>query len=410
MTDPMSDSGITTLREVFAGRRGLPAEAFVDERWFASEVDLLMRRHWVCVGLTRDAAGPGDLFPIEFAGWPLVCVRDATGLLRVFHNVCSHRGAMLVETAECAAARITCPYHRWMYGLEGDLQHTHHVGGFRVHVTPEADPAALGLRQVRSAEWHGFLFVDLSGEAEPFDDFIRPTEQRLAPVDFSIVRDDPAFDATYALRSNWKTVVENFVESYHVPQVHPELQRFNPMSAHFQILGGAAYAGQGGTAYGSGDNPAPMPGDDLPRMQSLLVQDFSYESLYVFPNLILVPVENMMFSIIVSPTSAGETSERVSFAFYTDESLGEAFRTSREAVVASIIQVNSEDIAIVESCQRGRRSPAFTGGVFVQRQEATSQLVQRMFAGRMLQQMGEAVDLTTLPVEDIHHEHAPAAT
>lgn len=89
--------------------------------------------------------------------------------------------------------------------------------------------------------------------------------------------------------------MENFVENYHVPAVHPELREFNPMAAHFQILGGAAYAGQGGTAYGSADNSAPMPGKDLPAMQSLVAQPFSYGSLYVFPNLILVPTENMMF-------------------------------------------------------------------------------------------------------------------
>lgn len=395
------------LAEVFAGERGLPAAAFVSESYFNDEMALLMRRHWVCIGLARDAAMPGDLHPVEFAGIPLVLARDAQGELRVLHNVCSHRGAMLVDEPQCGAARITCPYHRWMYSLDGTLEHTHHVGGFRVHVTPEADPSELGLQAVRSQVWHGFVFVDLSGRAEPFDEFIRPTADRLAVIDFDIVRDDPSFDSDVELRSNWKTIIENFVESYHVPQVHPELQKFNPMSAHFQILGGAAYAGQGGTAYGSADNPAPMPGDDLPTMPSLVAQDFSYESLYIFPNLILVPVENMMFWIIVSPVSAGVTRERVSFSFYTDEALSDAKRASREAVVESIVQVNTEDIAIVESCQRGRHSPAFVGGVFMRRQEATSLLVQRVFAGRLLEQLGEPVDFSALPFEDIHHEMAP---
>jgi choline monooxygenase len=401
------DVDTTMLHAVHAGRRGLPGEAFVSEDYFEAEMPLLIQRQWVCVGLDRDASNPGDLSPFELAGVPMVMVRDSDATLRVFHNVCSHRGAMLVEQAECATARITCPYHRWMYGLDGQLQHSHHAGGFRVHVTPEADPAQLALRTVRSAVWNGFVFVDLSGEAPPFDEFIRPTAARLAPVDFSIVRDDRSFDATVEVRANWKTIIENFVESYHVPQVHPELQKFNPMSAHFQILGGAAYAGQGGTAYGSSTNPLPMPGDDLPRMRSLVDQPYSYESLCVFPNLILVPVENMMFSIIVMPRSAGTTTERITFAFYTDEALGERFHAGREAVVASIVRINDEDVRIVESCQRGRRSPAFEGGVFMQRQEATSLLVQRVFAGRMLEQLGEPVDMASLPCVDIHHDLAP---
>jgi choline monooxygenase len=189
--------------------------------------------------------------------------------------------------------------------------------------------------------------------------------------------------------------------------VHPELQKFNPMSAHFQILGGAAYAGQGGTAYGSADNPAPMPGDDLPLMQTLVAQPFSYESLYVFPNLILAPIQNMMFSIIVYPVAAGVTVERIAFFFFTDESLSEQHRCGREAVAQAILQVNNEDIEIVQSCQRGRHSPAFAGGVFMRNQEATSLLVQRVFAGRLLEQLGAEVDFSTLPIEDIFHELAP---
>ena len=403
----MTDLDVPMLTEVFAGQRGLPAAAFIDERYFGEEMRLLMGRHWVCIGFEHDVARAGDLHPLVFAGMPLLMARDTEGELRVFHNVCSHRGAVLVDEPQCGAARITCPYHRWMYGLDGALQHTHHVGGFRVHVTPEADPEQLGLTPIATHVWNGYVFIDLSASAGPFDDYIRPTADRMAPVDWDIVRHDPAFDATFELRSNWKIIVENFVESYHVPQVHPELQRFNPMSAHFQVLGGAAYAGQGGTAYGSADNPVPMPGNDLPLMDTLVARPFSYESLYVFPNLIMAPVQNMMFSIVVHPVSAEVTVERIAFFFYTDESLTEPHRAGREAVAEATLRVNTQDIEIVESCQRGRHSPAFAGGVFMTNQEATSLLVQRVFAGRMLEQAGVDVDFSTLPVEDIHHELKP---
>jgi choline monooxygenase len=403
----MTNLDIPMLRDVFAGRRGLPAPAFIDEGYFAEEMRLLMGRHWVCIGFEHDVAQAGDLHPVVFGGMPLLMARDSAGELRVFHNVCSHRGAMLVDEPQCGAARITCPYHRWMYRLDGALEHTHHVGGFRVHVTPEADPEQLGLVPIATRVWNGYVFVDLSGAAGSFDDYIRPTAERMAPIDFDIIRHDPAFDGTFELRSNWKIIVENFVESYHVPQVHPELQKFNPMSAHFQILGGAAYAGQGGTAYGSADNPVPMPGDDLPLMDTLVAQPFSYESLYVFPNLILAPVQNMMFSIVVYPIAAGVTLERIAFFFYTDTSMTEQHREGRKAVADAILQVNNEDIAIVESCQRGRHSPAFAGGVFMSNQEATSLLVQRVFAGRLLEQLGVDVDFATLPMKDIFHELAP---
>lgn len=394
------------LRDVWAGRRGLPGAAFTDEAWFAADVESLLTPHWLCIGLADDVAEPGDLYPVTVAGLPLVVVRGDDGAVRVFHNVCSHRGAQLVDEPQCRAARISCPYHQWMYALDGTLDHTPHAGGFRVHHAPEIDRDRHGLSAVRTAVWHGFVFVDLSGTAVAFEDHIEPTARRLAPVDFSIARHDRELDTAFTLQSNWKTIVENFVESYHVPRVHPALQAFNPMSAHFQILGGAHYAGQGGTAYGASDNPEPMPGEDLPRCAGLVAQPWSYESLYVFPNFIIAPVENMMFVILTYPQSAGVTTERLCFFFYGDEAMTEAHRAGRRAVADGIVQVNREDVSIVEACQRGRRSPAFDGGVFLPRQEATSRLVQQVFAGRMLEHLGDAVDFSGLAVADVFHQLA----
>ena len=396
------------LGEVFAGRRGLPGEAFVDEAWFQREQQDLLRTHWLCIGFAADAAGPGDVCPIAFAGLALLLARDLDGTLRVFHNVCSHRGAELVQEPACAKRALTCPYHRWSYALDGTLEHTAHAGGFRIHVTPEAEMSELGLREVRSAVWHQYVFVDLSGTAEPFNEFIGATATRMAPVDFGELRHDPSFDVEVEVASNWKTIVENFVESYHVPQVHPELQKFNPMSAHFQILGGARYAGQGGTAYGAADNPVPMPGDGLPVMESLTKQTFSYESFWIYPNLIIAPIPNMTFAIIVDPHSAGVTAERVRFWFHGDDSMNPEHAAARAETAAAVVAINNEDIGIVESCQRGRHSPAFVGGVFMTNQEATSMLVQRIIAGRLLQQRGQRVDFASLPTIDIFHDLAPS--
>ncbi len=293
-----------------------------------------------------------------------------------------------------------------MYTLEGSLEHTPHAGGFRVHQAPEVVPSEMGLRSVRSAVWNGFVFVDMSGEAGPFADYVRPTAERLAPVEFASARHDPEFDTTFRVLSNWKTVVENFVESYHVPRVHPALQTYNPMSAHFQILGGAHYAGQGGTAYGAIDNPEPMPGGHLPKSASLVAMPWSYESLYVFPNFVIAPLENMMFVIFAFPESAGVTNERICFFFHGDEAMSPGHRQDRGAVAESVLRINREDLEIIEACQRGRRSRAFVGGVFLPAQEATSQLVQRVFAGRMLEYLGETIDFKVLPYGNIFHKHA----
>lgn len=394
------------LQAVFEGRRGLPGEAFVDEDWFAAEAAALVAAQWMCIALDDDVRAPGDLYPVVLAGLPLVVARGDDGVVRVFHNVCSHRGAVLVDEPLCGAKSITCPDHQWRYGTDGALEHTPHAGGFKVHRAPEAPHEQLGLTPVRSVSWNGFVFVNLSGTAVDFAEHIRPTAARLAPVDFSLFRHDREVERSYTVHSNCKTIVENFVESYHVPQVHPELQRFNPMSAHFQILGGAAYAGQGGTAYGASDNPQPMPGADLPTMPGISSQSWSYESLCAFPNLVIAPIENMTFVVLALPQSAGVTTERLLFFFYGDEAMTDAHREGRADVARSIVQVNDEDIRIVESCQRGRRSPAFVGGVFMPKQETTSLLVQQIVAGRLLQHLGDDVDFSGLAVGDIFHELA----
>ncbi|MDQ3739155.1 MAG: hypothetical protein M3337_08305 [Actinomycetota bacterium] len=155
---------------------------------------------------------------------------------------------------------------------------------------------------------------------------------------------------------------------------------------------------------GAADNPQPMPGDALALMASSMQQDYGYESLWIFPNLIVAPVPNMTFVIVLYPDAPGVTVERVAFYFNGDEAMAAEHADGRAAAAAAILQVNNEDIAIVESCQRGRRSKPFVGGVFMTKQEATSIQVQLIVAGRLLEQSGDAVDLATLPVEEIHHD------
>jgi choline monooxygenase len=397
------------LRAVFRGERGLPGAWFHDEARFAAEVAALLHDGWACAGFAHDAAAPGDVHPVELAGLPLLLVRDRDGRLRVFHNVCRHRGAELVREPAGALHRLTCPYHQWSYGLDGSLVHTPHAGGYRLHVTPEADVGALGLREVRSATWLGCVFVDVGGRAAPFEQWLAPAAERIERVvDASLLRHDPDGDARFEVAANWKAIVENYVESYHVPPVHPALQSFNPMAAHYQILGGASYVGQGGTAYGAASNPRPMPGDALPTMPGLVAAPFDYEGLWIAPNLIVTPLLNATYLMVLDPVAAGRTHERFAFFFYGDEAMASHHADGRRAVRDAIRVVNDEDIAIVESCQRGRRSPAFTGGVFLTRQEATSLLVQRIVAARLLAASGEDVDATTLPVADVFHDLVPA--
>ena len=391
------------LAELLARDQGLPGRCFLDEDFLELERHHVFESAWTCVALSADIPSHGSLFPLTLLGQPLLLSRD-TEAVQAFHNVCSHRGAVLVDTPLRGRPRIVCPYHGWTYRLDGTLAATPHVGGPDRHACESLDPCRLSLRKVSCAEWAGHIFVNLSGAAPPFADWISSTAKRLGDLDWSELRRDASLAAAPEVRANWKIVVENFVESYHLPWVHHELNSVNPMSRHYQILGGHAYLGQGGTAY----EAERIVGSGLPLRKGGDAR--RYEALFVFPNLILAPLADMAFSILLLPETAAITRERLEFWFVGDEALGEAHRIARETSAAFIARVNAEDIGIVERVQRGRRSQAFSGGQFSHPQEASSLQFQKMVASWLLA-AGERApqSIVELPTADVAYPPATSS-
>ncbi|HEY2017083.1 MAG TPA: aromatic ring-hydroxylating dioxygenase subunit alpha [Bryobacteraceae bacterium] len=379
--------------------QGLPGRHFTDEAVFQLECRAIFEKSWFCIGLSADVPAKGDLSPVTVFGQPLLMARDGA-TVRVFHNVCSHRGALLVGTPVHGGPRIVCPYHSWAYKLDGTLVATPHIGGAGRHNCPSIDTRGLGLRSVPVAEWAGHVFVNLSGTAPPFEQWIRPAKERFGTIPWHDLRRDPALAQFLDVAANWKIICENFVESYHLPPVHVALNAANPMEQHYQILGGHSYLGQGGTGY----QPDQIAGAGLPQMAEL-GDGSKYEALVIFPNLILAPLPDMTFSIVMLPDSAGRTRERLEFHFVGDTALEDRFRPLREQGAAFVANVNAEDVGIVETVQRGRRSPAFVGGQFAPAQEATSLQFQKMVAARILApDPSRPEDVVSLATRDILHQ------
>ncbi|MBI1186613.1 MAG: Rieske 2Fe-2S domain-containing protein [Alphaproteobacteria bacterium] len=160
---------------------------------------------------------PGAYWADALAGYPVLIVRDEAGALRGFHNVCRHRAGPLVHAGvgRCDGA-LTCQYHGWRYALDGRLRHARDFGaadGF--------DPRDYGLFPIQVQSWRGLLFVAVADDAPPFADLIAPIERRIGARDWSDLR--IAAQRTHPLRCNWKTYVENYLEGYHVPVLHPGL-------------------------------------------------------------------------------------------------------------------------------------------------------------------------------------------
>ena len=376
--------------------QGLPGRHFTDEAVFQLERRAIFQQSWFCIGLSADVPGKGDLSPVTVFGEPLLMVRDGA-TLRVFHNVCSHRGSLLVEAPVHGGPRIVCPYHSWGYKLDGTLAATPHVGGPGRHGCSSIDPRGLGLRAVPVAEWAGHVFINLSGTAPAFEQWIRPVAERFGAIRWDDLRGDPALSGSLEVAANWKIICENFVESYHLPPVHAALNAANPMEQHYQILGGHSYLGQGGTGY----QPDQIAGAGLPRLAGL-ADASKYEALVIFPNLILAPLPDMTFSIVMLPDSAQRTRERLEFRFVGEAALQDRYRALREKGAEFVANVNAEDVRIVETVQRGRGSSAFSGGQFAPAQEATSLQFQKTVAARILAtDPNRPEDVVSLATRDI---------
>ncbi|MGY8996344.1 MAG: aromatic ring-hydroxylating oxygenase subunit alpha, partial [Alphaproteobacteria bacterium] len=154
--------------------RGLPNAAFTDEDFLKLEQKYLFARTWVFAGQASELPDVGDVRPVSVAGRPVILVRGRDGAVRAFHNVCPHRGARLIVEDVDGVAMMACPYHAWTYALDGKLKSRPHFYKPDCHDTQGDDNVSLF--EVRCETWHDWIFVNLDGEAEAFDDHIAPVE------------------------------------------------------------------------------------------------------------------------------------------------------------------------------------------------------------------------------------------
>ena len=125
---------------------GLPNEFYTSEDFARFERDHLLAKTWICIGVGHHVPGPGDVRPVKILGLPLLLLRDLNGDIKVFHNVCSHRGAELVSNPGTVKRTVVCPYHSWCYGLDGSLRATPSIGG-------PGGAGQCGFHSVRARMW-----------------------------------------------------------------------------------------------------------------------------------------------------------------------------------------------------------------------------------------------------------------
>lgn len=204
------------------GQRMLPAAYFTSAEVWRREVERIFRCGWLLAGHVSELPQSGSYFLHESGGDSVIVVRDQAGAVRAHHNFCRHRGSRL-----CVAPRGTlepalrCAYHAWTYTLDGALKgapNMQDVAGF--------DRADWGLKPAALTEWHGFLFVNLAPQPQPFGAALHGLAGKFEHWPLAELR---AIQQTvYEVAANWKLIFHNYSECYHCPAAHPQLNRLTP--------------------------------------------------------------------------------------------------------------------------------------------------------------------------------------
>ena len=218
---------------------GLPSVAYTDEKFLALESDTVFAKNWAFVGFVHELVKPGDVLPIELAGKPLLLVKNIKGEIVAFHNVCRHRCLKLVDQPKNTGKLIRCPYHSWTYDLDGNLIASPHFGGTGKHKPNGFEPRKHGLESVRTKVWHDWIFVNLNKKAPPFEKYVKKFSRQLNDIDLEKIKPVATLDFG-EISTNWKFLVENYIEPYHVQFVHPKTTS-QPLKDHYTIVDGNCF-------------------------------------------------------------------------------------------------------------------------------------------------------------------------
>ncbi|MFI5235204.1 MAG: aromatic ring-hydroxylating dioxygenase subunit alpha [Gemmatimonadales bacterium] len=319
----------------------IPSAWYVDPRFHALDREAVFGCHWQLVGRADQVAAAGQFLVGTVAGEPIIVVRGKDGILRAFFNVCRHRGGPLA-ICDGQANALRCQYHGWTYLLDGSLR-----GVPQMDRSELFDKKDFGLTAIAVDVWEGLVFVHLGPKPAPVGKTFAGILERISPARVGGLTF--ARRVEYQVACNWKVYVDNYLEGYHVPFVHPELatlldyasykteifDRYSLQSSPM-IGGGSPYDTAGGTATA-----------------------FYY---FVFPNVMLNILPGRVQTNLVRPL--GHDRCQVVFDYYYPDLVSDAASKALEADVEYSDKVQEEDREICEQVQRGLNSRAYDRGRF----------------------------------------------
>lgn len=379
----MSLTDLSNVRAPLDTANGLPNAHYIDPAVFDEEKHALLFSQWAGLAVAADVPDPGDAVPLTFLGAPLLLIRDKDGEVRVFQNICRHRGMILVDSPRKIEGAIRCPYHSWCYSTKGALVSTPHVGGPGQNTHPAIKRSELGLIEVRSHVWRDVVWINVSGDAPEFEDAMSHIIERWREFDLPLYHGGHGSRFTLELKTNWKLAIENYCESYHLPWIHPGLNSYSRLEDHYHIEEPGAFSGQGTMVYRQLTNED---GDKFPDFADVGAKwNEQAEYIAVYPNVLLGTHRDHAFAIILEPQGPEKTVEHVHL-YYSEPAADEGLKARNTQLWRTVFE---EDIFVVEGMQKGRHVAQFDGGRFSPVMDSPTHCFHAWVAGKIEAHRGQ---------------------
>jgi phenylpropionate dioxygenase-like ring-hydroxylating dioxygenase large terminal subunit len=352
---------VTQAELDWLGTAPIPAAPYYDPEWYERERKAIFMRSWIEIGHICELPEPGSFIKrdLEFAAASLLIIHGKDGMIRAFHNVCTHRGTQLVDEAAGKRATFSCPYHLWTFGSEGALLSAPDFEAFGL------DKKDCGLKQVPLEICAGLIFVNFAKNPQPLRPWLGELAEELESL--PVAKATIFSEYVYEIDANWKLTYDNFQENYHLRFIHPKsgaatLSPDNPFGYPLafgfhgphrtqQIWSNPSAKITPVAAIGFGRGAAAAVQRDI------LSGPHGRKYFALFPNFFILGTAVQHFSHVIYPISA--TRSRGVIRLYwvgADGSASERF--AREHAMATARDIHSEDRAVITRGQRGLSSGA----------------------------------------------------
>lgn len=364
---PIPLESLRSSRGTFADAVGLPPAVYSDAEFHRFEIDAVFGGEWLCVGRSEQIPDEGDYLAVTRAGEPLIVVRNSDSEIRAMSAVCQHRGMCLTADTNRgdddmfdpprhisgSTRNFRCPYHYWVYDLDGQL-----IGAPEMGRTTGFDTSSIQLPSLAVEIWQGFIFVNLSSDPPALAPTLHKLDAALTNYQLDqLITVDPAVVPDVPF--NWKIMIENFMEMYHNSRLHQGIHDWAPSSgasyADYESRDGAMFGFNRTLEPDGGFNPTfqalfpVLPGTTIEERQQVVFA-------LVPPSLLIGIQSDSAFWFVVDPT--GPTSHELSMAYLLPESTVRLplFDQLLEAAIAGVANFNRQDMPTNIAVQRGMQS------------------------------------------------------